>query len=83
VNGRADPDAIVLRTGQPARLRFINLSTVNPAPLIWLTARPDSATQLASDSVRVHWRLTAKDGLISRIQRRCIATTVPLIVLTS
>jgi FtsP/CotA-like multicopper oxidase with cupredoxin domain len=62
MNGRADPDTIVLHTGQPARLRFINLSTVNPAPLIWLTARPDSAAQLVSDSMLVQWRLAAKDG---------------------
>ncbi len=62
INGRADPDTIVLHAGRPARFRIMNLSTVNPSPQVWLTARRDSATVLSADSLLVSWRLIAKDG---------------------
>jgi FtsP/CotA-like multicopper oxidase with cupredoxin domain len=62
VDGRADPDTIVLHAGQPARFRILNLSTFNPVPQVWLTARRDSAAQIADDSLLERWRLVAKDG---------------------
>lgn len=64
VNGRADPDTIVLRVGHAARFRIMNLSSSNTtgAAVVWLTARPDSAAALPSDTMLVHWRPVAKDG---------------------
>jgi hypothetical protein len=62
VDGRADPDTIVLHAGRPARFRILNLSTFNPAPQVWLTARRDSAAQIKDDSLLERWRVVAKDG---------------------
>jgi len=62
INGQANPDTMILHVGQPARLRMLNLSTVNIAPVFSLTARPDSAFTLAHDTMVVEWRPLAKDG---------------------
>ena len=62
INGQANPDTVILHVGQPARLRMLNLSTVNIAPVFSLTARPDSAFTLAHDTLVVEWRPLAKDG---------------------
>lgn len=62
IDGRADPDTVVLHVGRPARLRLLNLSTVNMAPLVSLTARPDSAMTIARDTMLVRWVPAAKDG---------------------
>lgn len=62
INGEPNPDTLVLRVGHTARLRLINLSTVNIAPLMQLTARPDSAVMIAHDTMLVRWRPVAKDG---------------------
>lgn len=62
INGQANPDTLVLHVGRPARLRLINLSTVNVAPAASLTARPDSARTIARDTMLVRWRALAKDG---------------------
>jgi FtsP/CotA-like multicopper oxidase with cupredoxin domain len=62
VNGRANPDTIVLRAGHPQRLRFIGLTLVNPNATVTLTARSDSAFRISSDTMIVQWRQVAKDG---------------------
>lgn len=63
INGRANPDTVILRVGRPARLRFLSLATVNVAPMLSLIAAPDSGS-LGSigDATVVQWRLIAKDG---------------------
>jgi len=62
VDGRAKPDTVVLHAGRAARLRFINLATINAAPIVFLTARPDSAATSRRDTLLVRWRPLAKDG---------------------
>lgn len=62
INGTPNPDTIVLHIGRPARFRFLNLSTVNFAPVAWLTARPDSSLLGVDDPMTVQWRPLAKDG---------------------
>jgi len=62
VNGRANPDTIVLRAGHPQRLRFIGLTLVNPNATVTLTARSDSSFRNAPDTMIVQWRQLAKDG---------------------
>ena len=62
INGTPNPDTIVLHIGRPARFRFLNLSTVNFAPVAWLTARPDSSLLGVDDTMTVQWRPLAKDG---------------------
>ena len=62
INGQANPDTVILRAGRRARLRLLNLATVNVAPMFVLTARPDSAFTLAQDTMVVAWRALAKDG---------------------
>jgi hypothetical protein len=62
INGQTNPDTVILHVGRPARVRLINLSTFNMAPIFSLTARPDSAFTLAHDTMVVEWRPLAKDG---------------------
>lgn len=62
IDGRADPDTIVLHAGQAARFRFLNLSEFNLAPTAFLTARPDSEATMARDTMLVRWTPVAKDG---------------------
>src|SRR6185437_8933733 len=62
INGRGKPDTVVLRAGRPARLRLINLSMVNIAPSVSLTASPDSSETIGRDTMLVAWRPLAKDG---------------------
>ena len=62
INGQANPDTVILRAGRPARLRLLNLATVNVAPTFVLTARSDSAFAVANDTMVVAWRALAKDG---------------------
>ncbi|MGH7634948.1 MAG: hypothetical protein ACRENC_14525, partial [Gemmatimonadaceae bacterium] len=62
INGMTNPDTVVLHVGRSARLRYLNLATVNAEPLIWLTARPDSSQASARDSMTVQWRPLAKDA---------------------
>ena len=62
INGRANPDTVVLHAGRTARLRFMNLTMNVPLPSFFLTARPDSATEIARDTMLVRWRRVAKDG---------------------
>jgi FtsP/CotA-like multicopper oxidase with cupredoxin domain len=62
VNGTMNPDTIVLHVGRPARFRFLNLSTVNVEPVVWLTTRSDSSLAGVDDTSIVQWRPLAKDG---------------------
>ena len=62
INGEANPDTVVLHVGRPARFRLINLSTADPVPSFYLTARPDSALIGVKDTMIVNWRPVAKDG---------------------
>ena len=63
INGEANPDTVLLHAGRPARLRLLNLSTRNPSPTFWLTARTDSVFANRNDSLVVHWNPLAKDAL--------------------
>jgi len=62
VNGMTNPDTVVLHVGRLARLRFLNLTTVNVEPLVSITARPDSSLTGVGDTMTVHWLPLAKDG---------------------
>ena len=62
INGKANPDTVVLHVGRPARLRFMSLASVNPNATVWLTARPDSSLTNLADTMVVRWRPIAKDG---------------------
>ena len=64
VDGQAVPDTVVLHVGRPARLRLINLETIYVAPIVRLTANPDSATTRPRDTMVVRWRPFAKDGYV-------------------
>lgn len=62
VDGQAVPDTVVLHVGRPARLRLLNLETIYVAPIVVLTANPDSAVTRPHDAMLVRWRPIAKDG---------------------
>ena len=62
IDGQVNPDTVILHVGRPARVRLINLSTFNVAPVFSLTTRPDSAFNLARDTMVAEWREVAKDG---------------------
>jgi FtsP/CotA-like multicopper oxidase with cupredoxin domain len=62
INGQVNPDTVILHVGRPARVRLMNLSTFNVAPVFSLTTRPDSAFTLARDTMVAEWRALAKDG---------------------
>ena len=62
INGQVNPDTVILHVGRPARVRLMNLSTFNGAPVFSLTTRPDSAFTLARDTMVAEWRSVAKDG---------------------
>jgi len=63
IDGQANPDTVVLHVGRATRLRLLNLTTRNPSPTFWLTARSDSAFVNSKDTLVVRWRPLAKDGL--------------------
>jgi hypothetical protein len=62
INGRANPDTVVLRVGHRYRMRFIGLPVAFPAANTTLTARPDSSFANLRDSLIVRWRPIGKDG---------------------
>ena len=62
INGRTDPDTIVLALGHSYRLRVIAMQTGIPGPVISITARPDSSLPNLRDTLIVRWRQVAKDG---------------------
>ena len=63
INGRQDPDTLVLHVGRRYRLRFIGLQVTNPNAAVTLTARPDSVTGNPRDTALVRWRPVAKDAI--------------------
>jgi FtsP/CotA-like multicopper oxidase with cupredoxin domain len=71
IDGKADPDTIVLRVGHPARFRLINLSST-PEPVFWLTARSDSLAVVARDTMLVRWRPVAKDAFDLPVPARAL-----------
>jgi manganese oxidase len=62
INGRVNPDTVVLRVGRPYRFRLINLGVSSPNATVYLTARPDSSLANLRDTMLVQWRSIAKDG---------------------
>ena len=62
INGRTDPDTIVLALGHSYRLRVIAMQTGIPGPVISITARTDSSLPNLRDTLIVRWRQVAKDG---------------------
>jgi manganese oxidase len=62
INGHVNPDTVVVRAGQPMRLRLISLVSFNPNASFVLTTRPDSSFANTPDSLTVQWRPVAKDG---------------------
>ena len=63
INGRTDPDTLVLKVGRQYRLRLIGLHVSNPNAAVTLTARADSVTGNPLDSLLVQWRPLAKDAI--------------------
>jgi manganese oxidase len=63
INGKQDPDTVVLRVGRRYRLRFIGLQVSNPNAAVSLTARPDSVRGNPRDTSIVEWRPVAKDAV--------------------
>lgn len=61
VDGRTNPDTIVIHAGRAATFRFMSLSYTNPNATVWLTTRRDSASKAIADGV-VQWQPIAKDG---------------------
>jgi len=62
INGRINPDTIVLVLGRKYRLRVIAMQTGIPGPVVSITARPDSSKPNLRDTLIVQWRQIAKDG---------------------
>ena len=63
INGKQDPDTVVLRVGRRYRLRFIGLQVTNPNAAVSLTARRDSVRGNPRDTSLVQWRPVAKDAI--------------------
>lgn len=62
INGKENPDTLVLRAGKTYRFRIANLTIGTPNATVSLTARPDAAAPPAADTMLVNWRPVAKDG---------------------
>lgn len=63
INGKQNPDTLVLRVGRRYRLRFIGLQVTNPNAAVSLTARSDSVSGNPRDASIVEWRPVAKDAI--------------------
>ncbi|HEX9106499.1 MAG TPA: multicopper oxidase domain-containing protein [Longimicrobiales bacterium] len=63
INGRSDPDTVVLHAGRPARLRLLNLSNhhLSEFPVVLLTSAADTGAEHAESSL-MRWQPLAKDG---------------------
>ena len=57
-----NPYTVVVKVGQPVRVRLISLTYTSPGATVWLTARPGSSFVNVRDSMVVQWRAIAKDG---------------------
>ncbi|MBC7897924.1 MAG: multicopper oxidase domain-containing protein, partial [Cytophagaceae bacterium] len=62
INGKVNPDTIVLRVGGQYRFRFVGLSVTSPNATVYFTARRDSSLVNLRDTLLVQWRALAKDG---------------------
>ena len=64
INGRTNPDTVVLHAGQPARLRLLQLSTHHFTSNVTfrLSTLGDGTSAGTGDSTVVQWRPVAKDG---------------------
>ena len=62
MNGRLDPDTVVLRVGRAERLRFMSLASFAANATVTLTTRADSVFKTMTDTAVVSWRPIAKDG---------------------
>ena len=62
INGRTDPDTVVMRVGRRYRMRFVGMAVGFPNATAWLTARPDSSFANLRDTLVLRWRPVAKDG---------------------
>jgi FtsP/CotA-like multicopper oxidase with cupredoxin domain len=63
INGRPDPDTLVLKAGRQYRLRLIGLHVSNPNAAVTLTARADSVVGNPLDTLLVQWLPLAKDAI--------------------
>jgi FtsP/CotA-like multicopper oxidase with cupredoxin domain len=63
INGKANPDTLVLQVGRQYRLRLIGLQVTNPNAETTVTARADSVVGNPRDTLLVQWRPLAKDGI--------------------
>jgi FtsP/CotA-like multicopper oxidase with cupredoxin domain len=63
INGRANPDTLVLKAGREYRLRLIGLPVSNPNAAVTLTARVDSVAGNPRDTLLAQWRPLAKDAM--------------------
>jgi hypothetical protein len=62
INGKIDPDTIVLHAGRPARLRLLDLNTNYFAALVVLAGARDTVVGIPRDDLLERWRPMAKDG---------------------
>ena len=62
INGEGNPDTVVLHVGRPGRLRLLSLATTSFDPVFSLTARTDTGSPSADDTMIQRWRPVAKDG---------------------
>src|ERR1044071_6232417 len=62
IDGKSNPDTVVMHAGRRARLRFITLALLNPNANVILTARQGRFRVLLRDSLTVNWLPLAKDA---------------------
>lgn len=62
INGKLDPDTLMLHVGQRYRVRLIGIHNALPSLTVSITARPDSVFGAVQDSMIVQWTPVAKDG---------------------
>ena len=62
INGRVDPDTVVLHVGRQARLRLLDLRTNHQFPVVRLVARRDAASTGIESDTLLSWLPVAKDG---------------------
>jgi FtsP/CotA-like multicopper oxidase with cupredoxin domain len=63
INGKVNPDTLVLQVGRQYRLRLIGLQVSNPNAETTVTARADSVVGNPRDTLLIQWRPLAKDAI--------------------
>jgi manganese oxidase len=63
INGKTNPDTLVLQAGRRYRLRLIGLQVSNPNAETTVTARADSVLGNPRDTLLIQWRPLAKDAI--------------------